>query len=213
MEGSSKNMISRLWAKRKNEIPSKDEKPIVIVPGLPRSGTSMMMKMLAAGGVPILTDHQREADEDNPKGYYKFERVKRLKNGDQAWLGEAQGKAVKVISALLAYLPSQYRYKVIFIRREMGEILASQKQMLMRRGEPTDRVSDRGIAQSFSKHLAQVENWLAEQHNIEVLSIDYNQIMRNPQEPLALLDAFLDGNIEIDRMRKVIDPGLYRQRA
>ena len=111
------------------------EQTITIVSGLPRSGTSMMMKMLEAGGIPPLTDEIRTADTDNPKGYYEFERVKKMDKGDTAWLENAQGKSVKVISALLKHLPSDYRYRVIFMRRDMSEILASQKKMLDHRGE------------------------------------------------------------------------------
>ena len=108
--------------------------PVFIVSGLPRSGTSLMMMILNAAGIPPLTDYERNADEDNPRGYYEFERVKKLKDGDFGWLENAQGKAVKVISALLTYLPEGYTYKVIFMRRELSEILASQRKMLINRG-------------------------------------------------------------------------------
>jgi hypothetical protein len=121
-----------MFSKRKNKDLAER---IVVVSGLPRSGTSMMMKMLEAGGIPVLTDYEREADEDNPKGYFEFERVKNLKDGDDAWLPQAKGKVVKVIAALLTDLPSSYEYEVIFMRRAMPEILASQRQMLIRRGE------------------------------------------------------------------------------
>ena len=136
---------------------------VTIVSGLPRSGTSMMMKVLEAGGLPVVTDEQRTADEDNPKGYFELERVKQLDKGDTAWVAEAQGKVVKVISALLEYLPPAYTYRVVFIRREMSEILASQKKMLERRGEPTDRISDEELARLFSKHVQKVETWLREE--------------------------------------------------
>ena len=129
-----------------------DQQIITIVSGLPRSGTSMMMKMLEAGGMQVLTDHIRTADEDNPKGYYEFERVKQIEH-DQAWLPDAQGKVVKMISALLKHLPSSYTYKVIFMRRNIDEILASQKQMLIRRGEPTDVVSDEKLTELFDRHI------------------------------------------------------------
>ena len=121
------------------------QEPITIVSGLPRSGTSMMMKMLEAGGMPVLTDSWRSADEDNPKGYYEFERVKQIKT-DQAWLPQAQGKVVKMISELLQYLPPIYCYRVIFMRRKLEETLASQRQMLQRRGEPAPVVSDESLA-------------------------------------------------------------------
>src|SRR5437899_574640 len=118
-----------------------DSNTVTIVSGLPRSGTSMMMKMLEAGGMEPLTDHVRTADEDNPKGYYEFERVKDLEK-DQTWLEDAKGRYVKVISMLLKHLPAGYTYKVIFMRRTMEEILASQRKMLVRRGESPDRVAD-----------------------------------------------------------------------
>jgi len=103
----------------------KTKQPIIVVSGLPRSGTSMMMRMLEAAGIQPLTDHIRTADSDNLKGYYEFERVKKLKEGDVAWLSDAQGKAVKIIAALLIELPSNYEYHVLFMRRKMEEILAS----------------------------------------------------------------------------------------
>ena len=134
---------------------------ITVVSGLPRSGTSMMMKMLAAGGMPILTDNTRIPDDDNPGGYFELEKVKALKDGENEWLSEAQGKAVKIISALLEHLPSQYQYRIIFIHRDLGEILASQKQMLVRRGEPADKIDDESLGALFQKHLLQVEKWLS----------------------------------------------------
>ena len=120
----------------------KEEKFVTVVSGLPRSGTSMMMKMIEAGGIAPLTDKIRRADDDNPKGYFEFERVKKMPDGDTAWVEDAQGKAVKVIAALLEYLPQEYTYKVLFMRRSMDEILASQKQMLIRSEKPTDEISD-----------------------------------------------------------------------
>ena len=107
-----------------------NDKTIIVVSGLPRSGTSMMMKMLAEGGLPILTDALREADDDNPNGYYEFELVKKLPDGQNKWLADANHKVVKIISALLEHLPTNYRYKIIFMEREPSEILASQQKML-----------------------------------------------------------------------------------
>ena len=111
---------------------------ITVVSGLPRSGTSMMMKMLEAGGIPPVTDELRTADEDNPKGYYEFERVKAMDQGDTSWVVGARGKVVKVISALLKHLPPGEQYRVVFVRRNMPEILASQRKMLIHRGEDPD---------------------------------------------------------------------------
>jgi hypothetical protein len=188
--------------------------PIVtVVSGLPRSGTSMMMKMLEAGGIPPLTDELREADKDNPRGYYEFERVKKLDEGDTAWVEEAQGKAVKVISALLKYLPQGYTYKVIFMRRKMEEILASQKQMLIRRGETTDATSDEELKELFAKHLAQVQTWADEQPNVDVLYISYNEAMENPIEQVERVNHFLGKTLNVENMVAVVDRVLYRQRG
>ncbi len=186
--------------------------PIIVVSGLPRSGTSMMMSMLAAGGVPPLTDSIRTADEDNPKGYFELEKVKELAK-DNAWLAEAGGRAVKIISALLKHLPGDYRYKVIFMRREMQEILASQRQMLIRRGEPTDTVSDERMAGMFRKHLAEVESWLARQPNVEVVYTNYNQMLDAPAEPIETINVFLGGHLDTAAMMAVVDKTLHRQRA
>lgn len=185
---------------------------ITVVSGLPRSGTSMMMKMLAAGGIPLLTDNLRVADEDNPRGYYEFERVKKLREGDDAWLPQAQGKAVKVIATLLPYLPATHDYRVVFMQRTMPEILASQRKMLLRRGEDPDRVADDQLASLFERHLAQVERWISEQPNFRKIDVSYNQLLENPMPHLQRLNQFLGGTLNVDAMAQVIDPGLYRHR-
>jgi broad-specificity NMP kinase len=184
----------------------------VIVSGLPRSGTSMMMKMLEAGGIPVLTDHEREADEDNPKGYFEFERVKKLKEGDIDWLPQAKGKVMKVIAALLAHLPHDYRYDVIFMRRAMPEILASQKQMLIRRGENPEKVKDEDIAALFKKHLTQVIGWAKKQKNIRLIEVDYNNTLKNPAPTIKRLNKFFGNQLNTELMASVVDPTLYRQR-
>lgn len=188
------------------------EKAITIVSGLPRSGTSMMMKMLEAGGLEILTDEVRTADDDNPKGYYEFERVKQLEE-DKAWLPDAQGKGVKIITALLRHLPPDYRYKVIFMRRHMEEILASQRQMLINRGEPTDRVDDQKLASMFRRHVTQVEAWLAEQPNLETLYVHYTAVLTDPAAQAARVNEFLDRTLDERAMVEAVDRRLYRQRA
>lgn len=189
-----------------------NKKFITIVSGLPRSGTSMLMKMLKAGGMEILTDNLRMADEDNPKGYYEFEAVKQLEK-NQEWLPDAQGKVVKIISQLLKQLPPRYEYKVIFMRRKMEEILASQKQMLIRRGEPADAVGDETIAGLFQKHLSQIEAWLAEQSNFEALYIHYSEALEKPAETAEQINAFLGGSMDVGKMNSVVDKSLHRQRA
>lgn len=186
---------------------------ITVVSGLPRSGTSMMMKALEAGGLAVVTDAQRTADEDNPKGYYEMERVKQMDKGDTAWLADAQGKVVKVISALLEHLPATYTYRVIFMQRAMPEVLASQKKMLERRGEPTDRVSDEELTRLFSKHVQKVETWLRGQPNIQVLYVDYNRMLADPLPYVRQVNQFLGGVLDEQRMAEVVDPTLYRNRA
>jgi hypothetical protein len=189
-----------------------DQEKITIVSGLPRSGTSMMMKMLEAGGVPVLTDRIRSADEDNPQGYYELERVKQM-GRDKAWLEEARGKVVKVIAALLKHLPPEYAYQVIFMRRSIDEVLASQRQMLIRRGEPTDAMSDERMGELFRRHVAQVRTWIAEQPNIEVLEVDYGEVLAHPLEEAMRVNQFLGRLLDVDSMAEVVSPELYRQRA
>jgi len=189
-------------------------KEIIIVSGLPRSGTSMMMKMLEAGGLEILTDNRRKADEDNPKGYYELEKVKQLdKTEDHSWLQEAGGKVVKIISQLLPKLPDDYQYKVIFMRRDMSEILASQKQMLIRRSEPTDKVSNEDLSQLFEKHLEQIQHWLDEKPNYDVIYVSYNKALKQPETTIETVNDFMDGALDTGKMRGVIDKSLHRQKA
>ena len=185
---------------------------ITIVSGLPRSGTSMMMKVLEAGGMEIVTDNLRVADEDNPKGYYELEQVKALKDGDNAWIEDAPGKVVKVISSLLEYLPSTYKYRIIFMRREIAEILASQKQMLIRRGEASDG-DDQQMAEMFQEHLKRVRIWLANQPNMDILYVDYNTLMGDLDPEIKAVAEFLGLTENLDAMLAVPDKKLYRQKA
>lgn len=190
----------------------KSEKTIIIVSGLPRSGTSMMMKVLETGGMEIVTDNIRVADEDNPKGYFELEQVKALKDGDDAWITGAPGKVVKVISSLVEHLPSRYQYKIVFMRREITEIFASQKQMLIRRGEPNDG-NDQEMAEMFQEHLKRVRVWLANQPNMEVLYVDYNALMGNPEPEIKAVAEFLGLTENLNALLAVPDKKLYRQKA
>ena len=192
---------------------SGDDQFITIVSGLPRSGTSMMMKMVDAGGIPPLTDELRAADEDNPKGYYEFERVKQMDKGDTGWVPEARGKAVKVISALLKFLPTSEEYRVIFIRRNIDEILASQRKMLIHRGEDPDRQDDAQMKMLFEKHLRSVEEWLASRRNVRTLYVHYSDMLGNPKPQIERVNAFLGGKLDTARMGEVVDPALYRNRS
>lgn len=172
----------------------------------------MMMKMLEAGGMMALTDEIREADPDNPKGYYEFERVKQLDKGDKEWVAEARGKVVKVISALLKHLPDTYQYKVIFMRRTIEETLRSQKKMMVRRGTDSDKVNDAQMSALFQAHLKQVEAWLAKQPNVDVLYVSYNDMLVDPTEQAEAVNEFLHGALDIEKMVGVVDPKLYRNR-
>lgn len=201
-----KEFVQRLFLKGRNDV------PIIIVSGLPRSGTSMLMKMLEAGGIQPLVDHIREADDDNPRGYYEYEPVKALRTGNTSWLKNARGKAVKIIAMLLTYLPDIYRYRVIFVRREMGEILASQKKMLINRGEDPDKISDESMAEIFEKHLLQVDQWIHDHPNVIKIDVNYNQLIQNPQLEIVRIVQFLEKPLDIDKMLGIIDPDLYRQR-
>lgn len=189
-----------------------DKDSILVVSGLPRSGTSMMMKMLEAGGIPVVTDKLRVADQNNPNGYYELERVKQLKDGDFSWLEDAQGKVVKIITALITHLPVNYSYKVIFMQRELFEVLASQRKMLGRLGKPEDKVDDAQMAKIYQGHLRNVETWLRNQPNIKLLYVNYNQMVDNPIEPVQQVNQFLGGDLDIQSMLSVINKDLYRER-
>jgi hypothetical protein len=189
-----------------------DSKSVIIVSGLPRSGTSMMMKMLEAGGQAILTDNLREADANNPKGYYEFERVKQMKDGDLAWLSDAVGKVVKIVTGLIMFLPSGYNYKIIFMRRDLNEILSSQKKMLGRLGKEDDNIPDDKMAKVYEEHLKEVRGWLIRQPNIETLYVNYNSMVKDPTEALNKVNDFLGGSMDVSVMAAVVDKELYRER-
>lgn len=193
-------------------IMKNEDKTIYVVSGLPRSGTSMMMKMLEAGGLKPMTDNIREADDDNLQGYFEFERVKAMKDGDTAWVGEAQGKVIKVISALLEYLPPGYTYKIIFMEREMMEILASQRKMLERRGKPGNPAEDGKFADLYGKHLDKVKAWLVSQNNVGVMYVRYNEMLSNPAENAEKVAGFLGIPMNLQAMSAVPQEQYYRQR-
>ena len=186
--------------------------PVVVVSGLPRSGTSMAMKMLVAGGMSAITDGERIADEDNPKGYYEDERVKDLaKMEDKAWMSEARGKAIKVISFLLRELPADNNYKVVFMRRDIEEILASQQKMLDRLGE-TDGSEDDRMAQLFEADLFRARYLMKRGAQFEFLEIHYRQVLDDPATSAQRIRDFVGFDLDVDEMIGVVDPELYRNR-
>jgi hypothetical protein len=171
----------------------------------------MMMKMLMAGGVPLLTDAVRSADQSNPNGYFEFQRIKDVPNGDLSWLPSARGKAVKIVSFLLTHLPETFDYRVIFMRRELEEIIASQNQMLAARGEPSDQGGVR-TRELYSEHLEQVARFLAKRDCFRSLSISYNAAVVDSRGQAERIGAFLDRHVDIDRMAAAVDSRLYRTR-
>ena len=186
---------------------------VTVVSGLPRSGTSLMMQMITAGGIEAVQDGQRAADADNPKGYLEFEAVKKLKE-DASWVPGAVGKVVKVISMLLFDLPATQKYRVIFMTRHMDEILASQKEMLKRRGTLDDKgPSDDDMRKFFQNHLNKVRNWLSLQPNIQVLFVDYNAIMTGDDKGIRDVGEFLGSAVKGALMKKTLAPRLYFNRA
>ena len=182
---------------------------IIVVSGLPRSGTSLMMQLLGAGGIDIVTDNQRVADTDNPRGYCEYERVKTLK-ADATWLPEIRGKVVKMVSQLLYDLPATERYKVIFMERDLDEVLSSQEKMLVRLGReaaPRDQMT-----RAFTLHLTKLWNWVAEQKHLDVLRVRYADVVAHPQEEASRVSSFLGGRLNVDAAVRAIDPALYRNR-
>lgn len=189
--------------------------PIILVSGLPRSGTSMMMKMLEAGGLPIMTDNVRTADSDNPKGYYEYERVKDLDKPNQSkdWMKEARGKAIKIISVLLSELPDENFYQIIFMLRSLDEVLASQNKMLKHRNEEDKKgAEDEKMKMNYEKHLRKIEVNVFDKSNVAVLNVDYSQVINKPQECALAVNSFLDINMNVSDMAGVVDENLYRNR-
>jgi hypothetical protein len=187
--------------------------PVVVVSGLPRSGTSMAMKMIEAGGLVPVTDEIRTADEDNPKGYFEDERVKDLgEMEDRSWLRSARGKVIKVVSSLLQYLPEDNSYKVIFMRRNLREVLASQSKMLDRRGESSSTADDDLLAM-YESHLEKVEFQLRFRPWFDALYVDYRSVLEDPETAARRMNEFLGGRLNERRMVEAVDPNLYRNRA
>ena len=184
---------------------------VTIVSGLPRSGTSMMMQMIHAGGVPALTDEIRTADEDNPKGYYEFEPVKKTKE-DPSWLKRAPGLVVKMVYRLLYDLPAEYNYRVVYMRRKLEEVVASQNVMLERSGKEGGGLSDDKLLAVFRAEIDKSNKWLAQQKNFKVLYINYNEMLQDPKPHIVKLNEFLGGDLNTEAMMNIVDPTLYRQK-
>lgn len=188
--------------------------PIVVVSGLPRSGTSMMMNMLAAGGMEILSDGERAADIDNPKGYFELERIKNLETEtDKSYLRAARGKAVKVISFLIKDLPDENDYRVLFMRRDLDEVLASQKKMIDRLESADSDAGDAAIQEAFRNDIARVRVLARTRANFALCEIHYKDAVADPAAASRTVNAFLGGRLDEAAMRAAVDAALYRNRG
>lgn len=185
---------------------------ITIVSGLPRSGTSLMMQMLVAGGMTPLADGERQADPDNPRGYLEWERIKQLPN-DPGCIAEAEGKVVKAISKLLLSLPADHEYRIVFMQRPLPEVLASQDQMLKRRGTYKDGIDPAIITAAFEKHLRDVNTWFEGKSYVKIFRVPYHDVLNNPEQIAEQLAEFLEIKLNVDAMIQEVDPSLYRNRA
>jgi hypothetical protein len=184
---------------------------ITIVSGLPRSGTSLMMQMLAAGGMTPLTDGERKPNEDNPKGYLEWERIKQLPK-DPSLINEAEGKVVKVISQLLLSLPDGHEYKIMFMQRPLPEVLKSQEEMLKRRGTSSGGGSSSAIEQAFQRHLIEVDRWLATKSNTKLMRVHYHRVLREPQKVAEEVAEFVGTPLSVKAMVEQVDVSLHRNR-
>jgi hypothetical protein len=185
---------------------------ITIVSGLPRSGTSLLMQMLAAGGMPALTDGERLADADNPRGYFEWERIKLLPKQPEC-IEEAEGKVVKVISQLLFALPTGRDYRIIFMQRPLAEVVASQAEMIRRRGTTGAALAPAALIAGLGAHLNLANAWLRDKANISILRVEHHDVLREPLRISESIQQFLDFPLDVVAMSRQIDTSLYRQRA
>ena len=201
----------KLHLSRKGDCTGCDAPVITIVTGLPRSGTSMMMQMLSAGGMEIITDGIRTADDDNPRGYFELQEATQLhRNSD--WISNARGKTVKIVAHLLRHLPSNFNYRIIFMERNINEVLLSQRTMLDRQQKEGAAITDNRLRKTFSRQLQQIHDWLDRQENIDTLFVNYNRVLEDPGKTAEAVSDFLGRRLSIPDMSCVVDPSLYRQK-
>ena len=186
--------------------------PVIVVSGLPRSGTSMMMQMLHEGGIDIFSDQERKADESNPKGYFEHESVKRLAR-DASWVSNARNKAVKVIANLLFYLPDRNNYKVIFMLRHIDEVINSQQQMLIRNNKEGAKNYPTNLAESYRKTLEKVRRWNKSRQNVDMLDVNYSDVVEDPYKEALRVADFLRGKVDAEKMMAAVDKKLYRTKV
>ena len=187
------------------------EECIVVVSGLPRSGTSMMMQVLQAGGLEILCDEKRQADASNPRGYFEFEPVKTLaKNLD--WVNDAKGKALKVVTQLLPQLPRRMKYAIIYMARPLGEILSSQSKMLSRLDRKGASISDRQLAATYKKQVELVGDYLSQYEEVVAITVDYREALSDPIKMASQVNSLLGGILDESAMAAVVDPSLRNEK-
>ncbi len=188
--------------------------PIVVVSGLPRSGTSMLMKMLESGGMKILTDSERAADIDNPKGYFEYERIKDLeKETDKSYIRDGRGKALKVISFLIRDLPDDNDYRVIFMRRDLDEVLASQNKMIQRLDTTDTTATEDAMKEAYRNDIVRTRLLCKNRPNFEWIEIGYKPTIEDPAATARSVNAFVGGHLDEAAMRETVDGSLYRNRG
>jgi hypothetical protein len=192
--------------------PADRSQTITVVAGLPRSGTSMMMQMLAAAGVPPFADEKRPADEDNPRGYLEHEKAAAL-HRDASWIAEARGKAVKIVAQLLRFLPAGEQYRVIFMHRDLNEVIASQRAMLARLGRKGANLTDEHLRHLYTGQLVEVQTWLRRRPEIAVLAVNYADALGDRAGTAARLERFLGQPFDGAAAAAAVEPALRRQGA
>jgi hypothetical protein len=199
--------LKRLFRRQQGE-------PIVVVSGLPRSGTSMLMKMLDAGGMEIMTDSERTADIDNPKGYFEYERVKDLESEtDKSYVREGRGKVLKVISFLIKDLPNDNDYRVIFMRRDLDEVLASQNKMIQRLGTEDASAAEEAMKEAYRNDIVRTRLLCKSRPNFELIEVHYKSTVEEPGATAISVNAFVGGHLDETAMREAVDGSLYRNRS
>ena len=183
---------------------------ITVVSGLPRSGTSLMMQMLAAGGMPVLTDSLRPPDASNPHGYFEYEPVKHFAK-DSDWLGEARGQAVKIVCPLVRCLPDTERYRVLLMKRPIREIVTSQRAMLERLGKAGARLPDDRLEELLGRHLSEAETWMNIQPHLAILTVEFRETLLHPIESARTVNAFLGGSLDVLPMAGAVNGSASRQ--
>jgi len=212
-DGTGKGYVSPFGpeSQKSQSTPSEGHRFITIVSGLPRSGTSLMMRMLNVGGIPALCDEHRTPDADNPNGYYEFESVKSIQNYSE-WIDRAVGHSVKMVYNLLEHLPTDREYRVVFMRRQIDEIIQSQRAMLLRNGIKTE-IPDEEIKELFERVLRQFYSWLPSQTHLKLINVSYNELLSRPASTIAQINRHLGYSLDTEAMAQVIDHSLYRNRA